>query len=190
LLSESQQVLDYGISYLTMPHLRATYSDLMEAALEADLLVTHPLACAASLVAEKTGIPRISTVLSPISFLSAYDSPSGSAIPTSAYEQALALVARDNYYRQLRWQARFWSAPVRQLRAELGLEASSDILFEGQHSPELVLALFSQVLATPQPDWPTQTQVTGFPFFASRIVRFVKGIENFCKQAHLLSCLP
>jgi MGT family glycosyltransferase len=183
LLSESQQVLDYGISYLTMPHLRATYSDLMEAAREADLLVTHPLACAASLVAEKTGIPRISTVLSPISFLSAYDSPSGSAIPTSAYEQALTLVARDNYYRQLRWQARFWSAPVRQLRAELGLEPSSDILFEGQHSPELVLALFSQVLATPQPDWPTQTQVTGFPFFASRNDKGLpKELEKFLQQ--------
>ncbi|MBD2387631.1 glycosyltransferase [Cylindrospermum sp. FACHB-282] len=50
LLAESQQVLDYGISYLTMPHLRATYDDLMQAAQDADLLVTHPLSCAASRV--------------------------------------------------------------------------------------------------------------------------------------------
>ncbi|MFK0733771.1 MAG: glycosyltransferase [Gloeotrichia echinulata HAB0833] len=167
LLSNSQQPLDYGISYLMMPHLRATYSDLVEVAHKADLLVTHPLACAATLVAEKMGIKRISTVLSPISFLSAYDSPYRSITPSSDYETALTLVAKDNFYRQLRWQTRFWSAPVRQLRAELDLQPSADLLFEGQHSSELVLALFSQVLASPQPDWPIQTQVTGFPFFTS-----------------------
>jgi UDP:flavonoid glycosyltransferase YjiC (YdhE family) len=39
-------------------------------------------------------------------------------------------------------------------------------MFEGQHSPDLVLALFSPFLAGPQPDWPAQTQVTGFIPFA------------------------
>src|SRR5262249_58728475 len=29
----------------------------------------------------------------------------------------------------------------------------------------LVLALFSSVLARPQPDWPPKTVVTGFPFY-------------------------
>ena len=38
-------------------------------------------------------------------------------------------------------------------------------MFEGQHSPGLVLALFSKVMATPQPDWPPQTIITGFPFY-------------------------
>jgi UDP:flavonoid glycosyltransferase YjiC (YdhE family) len=183
LLSNSQQPLDYGISYLTMPHLRATYSDLMEPAHQADVLVTHPLACAATLVAEKIGIKRISTVLSPISFLSAYDSPYNLNPVSSAYERALKLVAHDSFCRQLRWQTRFWSTPVRQLRAELDLQPSADILFEGQHSSELVLALFSQVLATPQPDWPIQTQVTGFPFFTSRHSQELSPeLEDFLQQ--------
>lgn len=34
-----------------------------------------------------------------------------------------------------------------------------------QHSPSLVLALFSAVLADKQPDWPVQTIVTGFPLY-------------------------
>jgi UDP:flavonoid glycosyltransferase YjiC (YdhE family) len=34
-------------------------------------------------------------------------------------------------------------------------------VFEGQHAPDLVLALFSPLLAAPQPDWPRQTLVTG-----------------------------
>jgi rhamnosyltransferase subunit B len=165
LLRDSQQALDYGISYLIAPHLRATYNDLLEVVREADLLLTHHLALAASLAAEKTGTPRVSTALSPVSFMSAYDFPNPSPPPTSPYERALTLVANDASRRYFRWQARFWSAPVRQLRAELGLPPKGDSLFEGQHSSELVLALFSKVLAAPQPDWPTQTRVTGFPFY-------------------------
>jgi len=165
LLRDSQQALDYGISYLITPHLRATYSDLVEVVREADLLLTHQLAFAGTLAAEKTGTPRVSTVLSPVSFMSAYDSPSLSPLPTSSYEDSLTLVANDAKFRFFRWKARFWSASVRQLRAELGLPPKGDPVFEGQHSPELVLALFSQVLAAPQPDWPPQTYVTGFPFY-------------------------
>ena len=50
-------------------------------------------------------------------------------------------------------------------RRQLGLPDRGNPLFEGSHSPRLVLALFSPCLAQPQPDWPPQTVVTGFPFF-------------------------
>ena len=165
LLSYTQQALDYGISYLIAPHLRATYSDLVELVSQADLVITHHLAFAAILAAEKTGTPRISAALSPASFMSVYDCPSLSPSPTSAYDRAMTLIANDGIYRYFRWQARFWSAPMRQLRAELGLPPSGDLFFEGQHSPDLVLGLFSPLLATPQPDWPSQTRVTGFPLY-------------------------
>jgi UDP:flavonoid glycosyltransferase YjiC (YdhE family) len=39
-----------------------------------------------------------------------------------------------------------------------------DPLFEGQFSPYGTLAMFSEVLAEPQPDWPPRTHITGFPF--------------------------
>lgn len=164
LLSYSQQSLDYGISYLIAPHLRATYHDLIAAVGEADLVITHHLAFAATVAAEKTGTPRVSTVLSPASLMSVYDAPS-LALATSAYERAMTLVANDAMYRSFRWQARYWSAAVRHLRAELGLPPSGDPFFEGQHSPDLVLGLFSQLLAKPQPDWPPQTKITGFPLY-------------------------
>jgi UDP:flavonoid glycosyltransferase YjiC (YdhE family) len=59
---------------------------------------------------------------------------------------------------------RSWSRPVRELREDLGLPVGADPIFEGQHSPDLVLALFSRVLADPQPDWPPHTRITG-PIF-------------------------
>ncbi|HLL70209.1 MAG TPA: nucleotide disphospho-sugar-binding domain-containing protein, partial [Pyrinomonadaceae bacterium] len=67
-----------------------------------------------------------------------------------------------------RWKSRtLWDA-VNRLRAEVSLAAGAHPLFEAQHSPTLVLALFSRVLADPQPDWPPHTIVTGFPFYDRR----------------------
>src|SRR5690606_35086047 len=54
-----------------------------------------------------------------------------------------------------------WSEPVYALRRELGLPRGGDPIFEGQHSPHLVLGLFSRVLAEPQPDWPPNVKITG-----------------------------
>jgi UDP:flavonoid glycosyltransferase YjiC (YdhE family) len=55
--------------------------------------------------------------------------------------------------------------PWYRFRAELGLPPTrEDNPLTDSHSPELVLAPFSRVLAEPQPDWPPQTVLTGFPF--------------------------
>ena len=53
-------------------------------------------------------------------------------------------------------------------RAELGLPDRGSPVFEGQHSPTLILALFSALFAQPQPDWPPQARVTGFAFYDGR----------------------
>jgi UDP:flavonoid glycosyltransferase YjiC (YdhE family) len=58
-----------------------------------------------------------------------------------------------------------WLQPMVDFRRELGISDAGHPFFEGQHSPTLVLALFSSRVANPQPDWPAQTVVTGFPFF-------------------------
>jgi UDP:flavonoid glycosyltransferase YjiC (YdhE family) len=64
-----------------------------------------------------------------------------------------------------RAQTRPWMKPIAEFRASLGMPPGQDPLFEGQHSPQRVLAMFSRVLAEPQPDWPPQAQVIGFPFY-------------------------
>ncbi|HEY6660327.1 MAG TPA: glycosyltransferase, partial [Pyrinomonadaceae bacterium] len=60
---------------LVFPAVRDSYADLLKAVAGADLLVTHPAAPAGPLVGRKTGMPWISTVLAPFSFISAYDPP-------------------------------------------------------------------------------------------------------------------
>ena len=60
---------------------------------------------------------------------------------------------------------RRWVEPVAQLRAELGLPPGGHPMLEGQYSPHGTLALFSRVLAEPQPDWPPNVRVTGSVFY-------------------------
>jgi rhamnosyltransferase subunit B len=145
---------------------RESYADLMEAVRDADLLVTHPITFAGPLVAEVTGVRWISSVLSPIVFFSAYDP----LIPPHMVGAAkgLALLPRP-LIRLMRVVARRmvtpWFEEVKSLRKELGLPYRGIPIFEGQHSPEMVLAMFSKVLAEPRPDWPPNTHVTGFCFY-------------------------
>lgn len=150
------------------PHLRAMYDALLEATRGADLLLTHVLSLAAPPLVEITGIRWVSTVLAPISLFSNYDPPVLPQMPWlynvsrlhPSVSRALMLVGR----RKLDELAE----PVFRLRAELGLPRGRSPLLEGQHSPSLVLALFSSAFARPQPDWPPNTRVTGFPFYDRR----------------------
>ncbi len=150
---------------LLIPHLRDGYEDLREAARDADLLVTHVITMAGPILAQKTGIPWVSTVLAPTSFFSAYDPFVPPQSPGLARFLRLSPFIARGFNGLLRRITEKWVEPVYKLRAELGLPRGGHPVFEGQHSPSLVLALFSKVLGAPQPDWPPRTVVTGFPFF-------------------------
>jgi UDP:flavonoid glycosyltransferase YjiC (YdhE family) len=54
------------------------------------------------------------------------------------------------------------------VRAELGLPPVRRLLDEWWHSPERIIALYPPWYASPQPDWPRQLVLTGFPLFDER----------------------
>src|SRR2546423_195850 len=60
---------------LILPYQREMFEDLRAAVEGADLLLTHPLPFVGPIVAQVTGIPWVSSVLAPGSFLSNYDPP-------------------------------------------------------------------------------------------------------------------
>jgi len=149
---------------LFMPKLRESYQDLERACRNADLLVTHPLAFAGPLLAQKEGLKWVSTALSPMTLFSAIDPPLFPAAPWMRWTRRLGVAPYQLLFRIPRAMVRRWEQPLREFRAELGLPAMDSIAqFEGQHSPQLNLALFSRTLAAPQPDWPVNTVVCGFP---------------------------
>lgn len=145
--------------------LRESYEDTLQAADGMDLILTHPITYGAVLAAQKRRLRWVSSVLAPISFLSAYDPP---VLPNAIWLSRLHRFGpglMKLIWKLGRSRARMWTKPISDLRREIGLPPGENPLFEGAHAPELVLALFSSLLAKPQPDWPPQTVVTGFPFY-------------------------
>lgn len=156
------------VMQLLTPHLPEIYDDLDGAVEGADLLVTHPLPLVGPIVAQKRKLRWVSTVLAPLSLFSTYDPPVLPQLPGLYHLLKLHPAIAGGFYRLVRSQLDKLMAPVYDLRAELGMPRGEQPLMAGQHSSTCVLALFSRVLAAPQPDWPNHTVVTGFPFYDRR----------------------
>ena len=156
------------IRRIVLPHLRDTYDDLLAAARDADLMIAGELVYGAPLVSEKLGLPWASATLSPVSFLSAHDPSVLVNAPAMIHLRKLGWPVYRAVLNVGRLGMRHWWNPVRQLRREEGLRPDCDPLFRDKFSPNLVLALFSSLLARPQPDWPRQTVQPGFVFFDGR----------------------
>jgi len=144
------------------------YEDLNRAVEGADLLVTHLLPLVGPIVAQKRGLPWVSSVLAPISFFSAYDPPVPPQMPALYHFVKLSPVLGRLFRRIASHRLEKMTEAVYRLRAELGLPRGKQPLLDGQHSPQRVLALFSAVMAQPQPDWPPNTRLTGFAFYDRR----------------------
>jgi UDP:flavonoid glycosyltransferase YjiC (YdhE family) len=126
------------------------------------LLVASPGVFAATLVHEKAGVPLAHLVLQP------WMIPSSIAPPLMPGLTFLRRAPRPV------WRV-FWSAldvvgallvggELNRFRASLGLPPIRH-LFHNWLSPQLVLGLFPEWYGPPQPDWPPQVRLTGFPMF-------------------------
>jgi len=155
---------EYVLRDVALGHLRDSFEDQCAAARDADLIVTHPVAFAAQLLARASKRPWASVALSPVSLFSVTDPPVFSGLPFEewlagrgpAVQRGLLRIADSGLSR--------WLAPYRALESELGLAPGLNPILRGQHSPHLVLGLFSPLLGAPQADWPPNTLATGFPF--------------------------
>jgi len=147
------------------PALRQSYEDTLLAAQGADLLVSHVLTFSVRLVAHQLSIPWVSSVLSPMLFFSRHDLPMAMPEPLmTIFQGILRLAGPDRFLALMRRSIKSWIAPYYQLCAELNLP-SPHPLFEGQHSPHLILGLFSEAFGPRRPDWPVNVRITGFPFY-------------------------
>jgi UDP:flavonoid glycosyltransferase YjiC (YdhE family) len=145
-----------------IPALGEAHARLTAAVQGADLVVTHPAALAAPIVVEQQRLKWVSTILSPLNFMSAYDpilppmTPWLRHLPWSLHVRFADWLAGGG-----RQVAARWMAPVQTFRASLGLPPSENPMFEGQHSPYAVLALYSKVFGGPYPDYPRHVSITG-----------------------------
>jgi rhamnosyltransferase subunit B len=155
-----------AIREVMLPALRMSYEDTLAAAQGADLLVSHVITYATRLVAERKQIAWASLMITPSGLLSAYDP---SLLPGYPGISKRLLFFRPRFWgplgRFLKWMTRSWAAPLDRFRAEIGLPSTKDNPLMDGHSPKLLLATFSSLLAAKQVDWPPQSLVTGFPSY-------------------------
>jgi len=67
-------------------------------------------------------------------------------------------------------------------RKELGLPSQPRGIIQWMNSPQKVIGLFPDWFAKPQPDWPANTELTGFPLFdegATAHTDLPSGLEEF-----------
>lgn len=149
---------------LLMPWMKDSVTDTGRALEGADFVLSHPITLAVPIVAEQRKVPWASAVLAPISFFSEHDHIEFSGYPVVSWLSRTFPSFRPFLRKAGRRQSLAWVKPVLALREEAGLPPGKHPLFDGQHSPSLVLALFSRLLGEPKPDWPARATVTGFCF--------------------------
>lgn len=174
---------EYLLTQILFPAVKDMFEDVSAAAEGADLLISHPVTFATPIVAELRGIPWANVVLAPTSLFSTYDFP---AVPPAPWLKSLQRFGH--------WPGRLivgvvrrataaWVEPVYRFRERLGLARGANPILEGQHSPTLVLALYSRLLGEPQPDWPPNVVVTGHIFHdAPHGTTLAPELESFLQR--------
>lgn len=146
------------------PAIRESAEDISRALEGADVLVSHPVTFAAPVVAEQRRLPWASVVLAPASMFSVHDFPVLAPAPWVKSLDALGTWPARLLLNLARRGTHQWAEPLFRYRAELGLPEGGNPVIEGQHSPHLVLAMYSACLGAPQQDWPRNVVVTGHAF--------------------------
>ena len=145
--------------------LRVEYARIAEAYRSgSSVLVGHTLSFATRLFEETHRAPAATLHLAPSVF-------------RSKYRQPVYIPGHDSsgYPRWLK-RAVWWFIDraaidpvivpeINRFRRELGLRRMSRIFNTWVHSPQRVIGLFPEWFAPPQPDWPPQLRLTGFPLY-------------------------
>ncbi len=155
---------EYIVRDLVTPYLRQNYQILVAQAHDADLIISHLLTVAVPLFARQHKIPWLSCLLQPVALLSAYDPPVISQIYPLRKLRFLGPVFHKHFFNLAKSISAPWWKELDTFCQELGQLPIKHPMFEGGHSSWGTLLLFSETLASPQPDWPENYFQLGFPF--------------------------
>ncbi len=149
---------------LIVPGIRPAYERML-GLLEADTVIVSSITVFASrLLQEKFGTPVITVHNIPMAFKSAHEMPRNGMAP---FPDWLPLGLKQLYW----WIADkavidpLICPELNAFRKELGLAPAERIMTRWGNSPSMVIGLFPPWWAAPQPDWPPESRLTGFPLF-------------------------
>jgi UDP:flavonoid glycosyltransferase YjiC (YdhE family) len=134
------------------------------------VIVAATLAFGARVLQDKTGEPTATVHLQPSIIRSAYEPPRLPAAPPLGWAPPFFMRFVFNFVDRFVLDPVI-APPLNAFRAEKGLPPVKYIVRDWWHSPDLAIGLFPGWFSKPQPDWPPQMRLTGFPLFDE------KGIE-------------
>jgi len=123
------------------------------------ILVAQGQFFAAHIAHEKIGFPFITIQLQPAAFRSVYEFPlSPVSLPPFVIRGLFSLI--DAFLLD-----KLFAPNINRFRQRLNLPAINNIFGGWMHSLQKNIGLFPDWFALPQPDWPPQTQLTGFAYY-------------------------
>ncbi|HTU93489.1 MAG TPA: glycosyltransferase [Gemmataceae bacterium] len=126
----------------------------------------------ARIAQEKLGMPLATVYLQPLLFGSVYDTPGLPGwVPRWIPRLVNALVEHS--------VDRGLAPAIDAFRAELGLPPVHRPVLRWWRSPELVIGFFPAWYSAPQPDWPAQTLLGGFPLYDAPATIVSPELEEF-----------
>ncbi len=156
----------FMIKRLIAPYLEKSIQDIQAVVAQADEVIGSSFAYGADIAARLAGKPFTSVALQPTVMMSAWDPPQVKKAPFILHPKTAA--ARVWNRAMMSIGETFMAASqnrVREIYHRHGLEPH--IGLGGIVSEYRTLALYSPEFATPQPDFPPNTHIVGFPFFDS-----------------------
>lgn len=151
---------------MVMPFLSQTYETTLAAAAECSLIVGHPLAVTAPMIAEKLGLPYVYSAPQSIGFFSSIDPPVLPIMWWLRHLRTLGPLTHRLIFALGDRKIASWATPVHEFRAKIGLRRERrNPLLAGLWSDILNLGLFSPLLSPPAADWPPRTVAVGACLF-------------------------
>ena len=146
------------------------------------IMVSSTLGFAVRLIQETHSIPTATVHMSPGVFYSAHQAPK---MPGLSMPDWWPVILKRGIWNVLNHTLidPVVKPKLNRFRRDLELHAVSRIFHDWVHSPDLVLCLFPTWFGNPQPDWPPQTRLTGFPLYDKAHDSILSGeIERFLER--------
>jgi sterol 3beta-glucosyltransferase len=161
-----------------LPHARAAFEALDEAAADADLLVTQQTLPFVRTVAEYRRLPWATFVVIPMAIPTGRSMRAAHKDPVSAAGRRLAYRAGD-----LAWRGWLGGKQVHRLRRELGLRPIRESIPTAGISPRLVIVAHSPLFVNRPSDWPAHVRLTGQSPWDWPAERTPAGLRDFLHSA-------
>jgi len=127
------------------------------------VVVSGAPAFGARVAQEHLRVPLATVKLQPVTFRSLTDTPRLPLLPPPDWQPRWC--RRCVYWLADHLVDRALAEPLNAFRAQFQLPPARGILRDWWLSPQLIIGLFPDWLAAPQPDWPPQTLLSGFPLY-------------------------